>query len=205
MLVINTSGVIALKYQFISLLQRCDGIYDCFDLSDECNDTCGKRILGNLVLQTLCWMMGVLALIFNSYAVFSGLKAIQYSKTGTMLINKALVSLIGSGDLIIGLYLVVLSFYDSIIYGDGFCRHQAEWMTGTSRSILGVISTVGSQVFLFAMTAWSFIRMYGLTFKKMRIPGHANKSSVIKFVFLVTGIITASIAIIAAIPLLSYH
>ena len=190
------------KYQFISLSQRCDGIYDCFDLSDECNDACGKRILGNFVLQTLCWIMGVLALIFNSYTVFSGLKNI-HSKTGGMLINKALVSLIGSGDLLIGLYLVVLSFYDSLIYGNGFCRHQAEWMTGTSCSILGVISTVGSQVSLFAMTTFSFTRMYGLTFKKMRVPGHANKSSVIKVVFLVTLIIAASIAI-AVIPLIPF-
>ena len=189
------------KHQFVSLSQRCDGIYDCFDLSDECNDACGKRILGHFVLQTLCWMMGVLAVIFNSYTVFSGMKTIHCSKTGTMLINKALVSLIGSGDLLIGLYLVILSFYDSLIYGNAFCRHQAEWMTGTSCSILGVISTVGSQVSLFAMTTLSFSRMYGLTFKKMRVPGPANKSFVIKVVFLVTGIITASIAI-AVIPLI---
>ena len=197
----DTLKINSTKYQFISLLQKCDGIYDCFDLSDECNDECGKRIFGNLALQTICWIMGVLALILNLYTVFSGLTTIKYSKTGTMLINKALVSLIGSGDLLIGLYLVVLSFYDSLIYGNGFCRHQAEWMTGTSCSILGVINTVGSQVSLFAMTALSFSRMYGLTFNKMRIPGPANKSYVIKLVLLVTGIITASIAI-AVIPLI---
>ena len=189
------------KYQFISLSQRCDGIYDCFDLSDECNDACGKKILKNLVMQILCWIMGILALIFNAYTVFRGLKSIRYSKTGTSLVNKALVILIGSGDLFLGLYLVILSVYDSFIYGNEFCRHQAKWMTGTECSILGVISTVGSQVSLFAMTALSFIRMYGLTFKKMRIPGPANKSSVVKLVLLVSGIITASLAI-AVIPLI---
>ena len=189
------------KYQFISLTQRCDGIYDCFDLSDECNDACGQRILGNFVLQTLCWIIGVLALIFNSYTVFSGTKTIQYSKTEIMLINKALVILIGSGDLLLGLYLAMLSFYDSFIYGNMFCRNQAKWMTGAECSTLGVISTVGSQVSLFAMTALSSIRMYGLTFTKMCIPGPVNKISVIKLVFLVTGIITASLAI-AVIPLI---
>ena len=189
------------KHQFISLSQRCDGIYDCFDLSDECNDICGKRIIQNLTLQVSSWMMGVLALIFNSYTVFIGLKTIKHSKNERILANKALISLIGSGDLVIGLYLVLLSFYDSFIYGSEFCIHQPEWYTGTTCSILGVISTIGSQVSLFAMTALSIIRMFWLSFKKKSIPGPANKSSVVKLAFLATGILATSLAI-AVIPLI---
>ena len=188
------------NHQFISLSQRCDGIYDCFDLSDECNDICGKRILENLTLRISSWIMGLLALILNLYTVFNGLKTIKHSGNEFILANKAFIILIGSGDLVIGLYLVLLSFYDSFIYGTGFCRHQAEWLTGTTCSILGVISTIGSQVSLFAMTALSVIRMFWLTFKS--IPGPVNRSFVIKLTFLAIGIITASLAI-AVIPLIS--
>ena len=192
----------ASKHQFISLSQRCDGRYDCFDLSDECNDICGKRILENLTLQISSWIMGVLSLILNSYTLFIELKTIKHSGNERILANKALISLIGSGDLLIGLYLVLLSFYDSFIYGTGFCRHQAEWLTGTACSILGVISTIGSQVSLFAMTALSVIRMFWLTYKKTSIPGPANRSSVVKLAFLSMGIITTSLAL-AVIPLIS--
>ena len=65
------------KRNFISLTQKCDGIYDCFDLSDECNESCSREILRGWMLKCFCWFMGILAISFNSATVFNGLNSLK--------------------------------------------------------------------------------------------------------------------------------
>ena len=111
------------------------------------------------------------------------------------------MSLIGFGDFIIGIYLLILSAYDSIIFGESYCRNQPNWLTGTPCLFLGIINTVGSQVSLFSMTAMSYVRMHGLVFKSMSIPGPVNKNAARRITLLASAIVISSLAV-ALIPLI---
>jgi hypothetical protein len=150
------------KKHFISIEQKCDGIYDCFDFSDECNDSCGREILKSLFERCLTWTMGILAVSLNTYALIKGLTSVSNNDSEKTLITKVLVIIIGLGDFLTGLYLVALSVYDTIIFGRRFCNHQADWLTGTACAVLGAVSTLGSQLSLFAMTILSIIRANGV-------------------------------------------
>ena len=191
------------KHHFISSSQICDGIYDSFDLSDECNESCGRQILEHWVLKSVCWSMGILSVIFNVCSIFHGLRSLRNCKTAGMVVSKVLLSLIALGDFLMGIYLITLSVYDSFIFGDEFCKEQTEWLTGTPCLMLGVISTVGSQISLFSMTVFSFIRMYGLLYRSMRIPGPVTRKSLTKIIVLVSAMLTSSL-VIALIPLVPF-
>ena len=186
----------------ISLDQQCDGIYDCFDLSDECDEACNRRkqILEHWILKSLCWSLGLMAITFNAMILIRTIKSIKSAETGSMLMTQVLVSLISIGDLLIGVYLVVLSVYDSFIYRDEYCSAQARWLSSTPCAVLGVISTIGSQMSLFSMTSLSLIRVIGITYSDMTAPSRVNKRWLVKIVSVATTIIALTLSL-ALVPL----
>jgi hypothetical protein len=152
--------------------------------------------------------MGILAVLLNGITVYEGLTALTLSyekaKSSSLHVfnNKVLVCLIGCGDFLTGVYLVGLSVYDTE-YGEQFCRSQAEWLTGTVCSVLGIISTVGLQISVFSMTALSVIRLVGVSWGAMNFPRRISRNVMTSTSSMILGIITCSL-VLATTPLIPH-
>ena len=120
-------------------------------------------------------------------------------KTSVALINKILIIMIALGDFLIGCYLFIIATYDTIIFKQDYCRRQITWITSLECSIIGVLSTIGSQISLFSMTGLSIVRIYGI-WNSMRIPGEVTVMKAMKIASAMISLVLASAAI-AVVPI----
>ena len=105
--------------------------------------------------------------------------------------------MVSLGDLIVGGYLIILSSYDSFVYGEGYCVQQTEWLVSSTCSFLGVLSTVGSQISLFAITVLSLIRAIGIyrSDAALAIPGPVNRKAAVGAATICIAILLATFSI----------
>ncbi|KAL5247372.1 hypothetical protein ACHWQZ_G019294 [Mnemiopsis leidyi] len=189
----NSSGARIPKWQI------CNGQIDCEDLTDECNSDCGQEIIGHMALKIFSWIIGILAILFNSILIASSISSLKNVETNKGLLNKLLIVLISFGDFLVGGYLFTISVIDFIL-GSSYCFRQIEWRSSIYCSILGIISTMGSQVSLFSMTCLSIARLIGIK-SAMGISSNPSLRSCCK-IALVLSLITGTSLAIAILPTL---
>ena len=147
--------------EYIPLSAKCDGHVDCRDYHDECNSDCNPSdqfILRNVHLRVLSCFVGPLATLFNGYNIVSSGYEIRQVKTFGGLMNKCFIILISFGDLLMGIYLVLITYAD-FYFGGSYCRDKYVWLSSTECSILGILSTIATQLSLFSMTGLSIFRI----------------------------------------------
>ena len=188
--------------ELIPISSKCDGHVDCQDYFDECNSDCPsqqQRILGSFAVKIICWIVGILAVIFNSITVVRSAKDLKTTKLYRGAMTRTMILLISLGDFLMGLYLLTIAVVD-YTYKNTYCAQQYLWLTSSTCAALGVVNTVASQMSLFAMTALSIFRASTVRSRSMVKEGAATMSARIKLiaVFLV---ITVTSSLIGCGPL----
>ena len=169
--------------EYISLNQKCDRMFHCSDLSDECNDSCGGTIInGSNGLKFMAWAIGILAVILNLYSLLKNISKLHTSRSEAAFITNSLVILISLGDALIGIYLSLLAFFD-FYHGSKHCKMQTEWLTSTTCVSLGILNSLGSEISLLSMTALSIIRAIGSLKNTLSLPKDTSRKSVLKAIF----------------------
>ena len=191
------------KMRLISINQKCDNFYDCLDLSDECNTECTRNIIQNgSSLSPFCWVIGIFSVILNLATLVILPGALTKCRNENVFFSKILVMLISVGDFLMGIYLVMLSVYDNIVYKKTFCQNQGGWYTGSECKALGIISTVGSQLSLFSMTTLSMFRLCKVLMNGLPLP--ISRRTIMKCTGCTLLVTVLSVAI-AVIPLLPFQ
>ena len=189
-----TNGFTCDSTRIITKDKTCNGKFDCFDMSDECNLECSKQILENVALKVSSLIIGGLSVLANLIVMVKNVGSLKHCRTSVALANKSMIIMISLGDFLVGCYLLVIVIYDAVIFKKDYCNRQIEWMTSFQCSTIGVFSTIGSQISLFAMAGLSTIRLNGVK-GSLRVPGEVNIIKSLKVALGVLSIFMTSAAI----------
>ena len=161
--------------EFVPHSSVCNDVFDCADKSDECNRECGNKlkIIENFQLAVCGWTIGILAVILNTLAVIATAKQLYAENSNIKMANLTFVLLIAFGDFCVGMYLVAILIIDARYKakhsGLSYCYHRFdEWLSGGTCAAMGVLSTFGSQLALYAMSVLSVFRVYCVVSKSLR-------------------------------------
>ena len=187
--------------EYIPLTSKCDGHVDCRDYHDECNSDCDssdKFILRNTFLRSMSWSVGSLATLFNGFNIINSLCDIKHVNTFGGLMNKCFILLISLGDFLMGVYLVLVAYAD-LHFGHSYCHERFVWLSSIECSLLGMLSTIATQLSLFSMTALSIFRIRTVS---VMIQRSISARSIMDMILIVLAILALSAAV-ACVPVIS--
>ena len=194
-----TSGVV----QYLPVSTKCNGVVDCWDLSDECLPECPlhtRYILGNPVLKMIACVIGCLSILLNYFNILRVGNEFSKTKWFRSAVTRQLIIFIAVGDFLMGCYLATVTFID-ISNGEYYCRTKYLWLSSRVCAVLGVMSSCGSQMSIFAMTVLAIFRAF--TIRSSRIAKESSVSDWAKTKLRSLAIIITAMSVgVAIVPML---
>ena len=187
--------------RYLPMEQMCDGVSDCPNRQDECNESCEDDSSRNILTWKyvpVAGFIGVTATLVNLFSLVKHAIKVKSIRQTNSFINESFIALIAVGDLLVGAYMLCV-LAATLVYGGDYCASKYEWLSSRECSVLGVASTTGTLVSMLSMTSLSLFRMVSL--KTMISSGEVTAMKRLK-VILVCSLIVAVAVTIAVVPII---
>ena len=158
----------------IDVLNVCDGVSDCDDSSDETTycftDTSisgifnsNTKMLANLGVKSTIWIMGILIMVGNCYAIIKTISLLKTKKTLDGINFQCFIILnISIADFIMGIYLITIAFHD-LAFSGFYGEVDLEWRSSLKCSVIGSLVIISSEASCFLMVILTGFRMKNVT------------------------------------------
>eukprot|EP00116_Pleurobrachia_bachei_P000663 sb/3460925/ len=187
------------KSTWIPMDLMCDGEINCANANDECNVICPNDASRNIITPNFripAGVIGVVAFIINAVSLVNFVLGLRKARSFNSLVNESFVGLIALGDLMIGVYMILI-LAATLIKGKDYCSERLKWLSSYECEFLGILSTAGTFISLLSMTLLSVFRMVSL---RSMLQIEISKRKVCILILMMLIILLSSI-ILAGIPL----
>ncbi|XP_071537001.1 G-protein coupled receptor GRL101-like [Panulirus ornatus] len=128
----------------------------CLPEGDEFSSC--EDLMSNLVLRVCIWILGLIALLGNSFVI---LWRSLYSSGNKM--HSFLIVNLGVGDFLMGVYLIIVAVVD-LQYRGVYAAYELSWRTSSLCQLAGFISTFSSELSVFTLTVITVDRLFVIKF-----------------------------------------
>ncbi|EDV24723.1 uncharacterized protein TRIADDRAFT_24941, partial [Trichoplax adhaerens] len=160
--------------------KRCLPELDAFS---SCAD-----LLAHPILRVAIWIVGIIALIGNTYV------ALWRLKRNINTVNSFLVGQLAIADFLMGVYLIIIASADAY-FRDNYSENERNWIRSITCQIAGFLATLSSEVSVYILACITTDRLICIVYP------HSKSKITLRLAKIIAACGWILIAIIFAIPL----